>query len=321
MQYFLLILPVILVVLTGTLFRYKKTISYEGEEGLAAFVLKAAVPSLIFIFIASEPLHLLLRYWYIAGYLFSILSIFIVVLFVFRLVLQKTLAEASFAALNASLSNSVLIGLPILLGAIGKAAMVPVAITVFCAMVFLVPAFSLIIESTLSKEVHPVKIINQSLIATIKNPLVYSALIGLFFVVCHLPVPKWLGEYFHFLGDATVPCALVIVGMQLYDIRLEKKDLLEVGIIALCALAIRPIISGVFALSVHMKPTYAVALVITSALPTAKTPFILSKKYKCYEHETATSIVVTTIGAAITVPIVLYFCNLIWPGVVIAINW
>ena len=65
-----------------------------------------------------------------------------------------------------------------------------------------------------------------------------------------------------------------------------------------------------------LSPVFAVALVVSFSLPTAKMVLPLADENKTYVKQAAGIIALTTVSLVVVWPIVIWVCERLWPGVV-----
>lgn len=138
-----------------------------------------------------------------------------------------------------------------------------------------------------------------------RQPLFYSALIGLGLMLADHDLPRWLQSSVDLLAGLTIPLMLITLGVSLA--RLEAGDvkgglvfsLLRVGGGVLCgflvaeALALEGIVRGV--------------VIVQSAMPAAVSNYLLALKYTDRAGRVAGTVVLSTILSLATLPYLMAF--------------
>ncbi len=312
------IAPIFLIVLFGWCLGRAKLVSPSISAALMQYVFYAAAPAIVFYAVISNPIDKLLYWQFWLAYPLSLVTIILLTALFFKFILRKSGFVAMVAGFGAAMANTVIIGYPILSGFIGHFAAIPMAITVLVFAVIIIPAvifvYELKLSSTQSKSNGLVNIIKSAIIGTVKNPMIIGVILGLIISLSHITLPKPLHSFAFIVGESIIPVALFAVGLDLSDFKLEC-NLADVSIITFINLVIAPLVTIAIALLLHLSPRFAVALVIFSTVPTAKTLYVIAGKYRIYNKQVAAIISLTTVFSIITIPLFVFITKLIWPSV------
>lgn len=313
MHYIQVMLPVILLVLTGILLNRLRLLDEKSAGVINSFLFNCSIPALIFVSIATTPLEEILDGKFVLGWLISVLAVFFSIFLIFKGILRADTGRATMASFCASASNTALIALPILIGLYGKKSSIPVAVTIILFVLVLMPFISFLMEFS-KKQERSEHIILQALKNTAKNPFLIAGALGVLFTVFSIPLPLFFSDYLHYIGNTTVALALIIIGVGLCNIRFSGK-VLEICTVTLANIALKPVISIAFAYYFGLSPFYAISLLVCTAVPTAKTAYIFSKQYHTYEQETAATIFLGSVLTVVSLPLYLWLASHLWPSV------
>ncbi len=200
--------------------------------------------------------------------------------------------------MTAAMTNTGFVALPILHAIYGQPAVLPAAVaTVFVAAVMF-PITVILLESEGGGgggQSAPPFLLRHIVL----NPLVLSTLIGLAWAVGGLAVPTLVAAYLSILAAALTPCALFAIGL---GISLEGmcSSLAASAALAVVKLVIMPVIVYCLCVALGLKPLYAIAAVVCSAVPTAKRVYILASQYKVEETLVAATVSITTLLSVAT---------------------
>ena len=107
------------------------------------------------------------------------------------------------------------------------------------------------------------------------------------------------------LGEALTPCALFAIGLDLTIAELRER----LGLYALLTalkLAIMPLVVYVLCLAAHLDRTATIAAVVCSAVPTAKSAYVLAVEYDVEKTVVGAVISMTTLFSVFTLLAWLY---------------
>jgi malonate transporter and related proteins len=312
------IAPIFLIVLFGFLLGKFKLLSANITGALMQYVIYGAGPGIVFYAIISNPISKLLYWRFWVAYPVSLIIVIAITAFLFKFILKRSSFVSMVAGFGAAMANTVIIGYPVLAGFIGHTAAIPMAITVLAFAAIFIPVVIFVFEIKESTDKNESTSINalvkSAILDTLKNPMVIAVIIAVVLTACHIPIPKFISKFSFYLGESIIPVALFSVGLDLSEFK-AQGNLLDVSITSFINLVISPLVAIGVALLLHMSPVFAVALVIFSSVPTAKTLYMISGKYQLYNKEVAAIISMTTVFAVITIPFYTYIAKLIWPSV------
>lgn len=303
---FNIVLPVFVLILIGYLCGRSGKLGASASTELNRFVVWLALPAQLFNFAAGSGWQSLWQPGFIAAFLLSCLSVFVLVLFV-SWHYGKDLAAASFNGLSASYSNTGYMGIPLCLLALGQDGLAPAIISTFIVFIMFALATILIEVGMLAhKKSH--EIVFSVLKSLCTNPLLIAPVAGLLWASSGLSLYDPAAQVISFLAAAATPCALVSIGLFL----MQKSDAApsQAWGISFAKLFIQPLIAWVIAEPILDLPSMWVsAIIILSALPTGTGPFMLAQYYKADGSVISRVVLITTVGSLITLSLFLWWSN------------
>ncbi len=316
---FQLVLPVLVPVLAGWLVVRAKLLNASDAKALTSAYLYIFLPALIVEHLAGQNLSALFNVKFILATLSLTLGIYGAVLIVYKLLLRKTLASSALAAFACSKFNAVIVGLPLLLIAIGGQAITATAISLIIGYFTILPLTLFLLELAKTEETaHVTKIATVArgaLRHTLFDPLILATIIGLLLAAAKVALPPWLTQSLNTLGGGAVPVPLVALGMTISSVSL-REDFGEVSWISFIRVVASPLLAIGVAWWFALTPLYSIALVISFGLPTAKMAFALAESHGEFERPMAAIVTITTLSIALMYPILVWICEHMWPGVI-----
>ena len=181
---------------------------------------------------------------------------------------------------------------------------------VFCASVLNIP-FNLLVFTIGVSFINGGKARSAFSPKLILSPCVIASLIAVVIAVCRIQMPAPVGEWFHLLGDLTIPCALLIIGSSLSHI--PMRDMLGnrfVYAMTFLRLLVLPLtVGGVLAL-MGINPIVCDVAVVLSAMPVATNGIMLCLQYGQDERVMTQGLFFTTLLSVVTIPLVAYLASL-----------
>ena len=305
-----IILPVFGLVAFGYAATYTRIFDAEAARGLAAFVFWFALPVMLFRNAVATPLPDAAAVTYLAAYYLTMGVV---------LALGMLLAgPAGVAALDArtivgfgcAFSNTVLLGIPLTLTALGDEAGLPL----FLIIAFHGPIFytlvTIVMELARGTGGNLAGLPLRTLKSLLGNAIFTSVVAGLLFGLAGLALPKAIDRWAELVGRAAVPCALFSMGASLRGYRVAgalRPALLTVAI----KLVLHPLlVAGIVFGLLDAPGLWARTAVLLAALPVGVNAFLFATRYRVGEAESATAILLSTVLAVPSVALVLHLLGI-----------
>ncbi len=140
----------------------------------------------------------------------------------------------------------------------------------------------------------------------VKVPAIYALALGVLFLQFKWPLPSGLDRTVTLLSNAAIPCMLVLLGMQLVNIKVDGRVLpliLTGGIRLLIAPLLAIGLSRLFGMH---GPSYQ-AVVLEAAMPAAVMTTILATEFDSEPTFVTTAVLITTLLSPLTLTPLLAF--------------
>ncbi|ENH95894.1 hypothetical protein J416_13651 [Gracilibacillus halophilus YIM-C55.5] len=287
-------LPVLLVFMLGFGIKKWKSIEIRSVSTIALYVF---MPFLVFETIYNAELNKT----YLDLVLFSfILLVLLVVINKCYVKLNKySSSKESGFILSTAFMNSGNYGTPIILFAFGDKAFT-FAVS-FMILQQIIMNFFGIYYAAKGKEG-----IKFALKSVIKMPPNYVVVIAVLLNILQIPVHTNLMSIIEFLSSATIPLVMIVLGMQLADIKFVRFQWSNISFGVLLRLVLSPVIAYLITvLFFDMDILMQKVLIILSAMPSAATTVLFAVQFN-KEPELVSSItLISTICSVLSISILL----------------
>ena len=298
------VIPIFLFVVAGYVFRKLGKFDSSQSGNLIGYVMKVAIPCMIIVALASEPVEEYLQYLAFFGTFLLITVIIFIVALIFARLRGMPMLEGSYFSATACLSNTCMIALPILVLLMGKPGAVYGILGVIVLIIGL-QVMSVIYDYHHGEDGDSVlKSTLKSLWSAAKQPYFVAMIIGIILSVADLTIPSTTNITLTWLGNTTAPVALFAVGLDL-DFSVFKRHLRAICESIVFKLVLMPILAWFLAAWMGLSPAAYVAVVLCSSVASAKCQYALAKQKHIYVEETAAIVASATILSIITLTIVL----------------
>ena len=301
-----IVLPVFALIALGLGFRATGIFGEDVERGLSRFVFTLAIPALIVRTLATSglPDQLPFLYWtaYFSGALIAWAAAGAVSYW-----RARSLPLAISIGFSSAFSNTVLLGIPLILTAFGDEASVPLFLLVSIHLPFLMFVGTVLMELALRDR-------STSLAASLlragrglsHNPIFVGIVIGGVLGVSQVPLPPLVDSVLMRLGQAAVPVALFAMGMTLMTHRPRsrlalRQHAMEAGVMALAKLVIHPALVLILARAFALPPIWTAAAVLFAACPAGVNTYLFAATYNQGVGAASNNIALTSALAVVSV--------------------
>ncbi len=276
-------LPFFAVLVCGMLAARFRLLDDAGLMGLNAFVFWFALPALLFHKVATTAFERLTDWTLYVGYEGTCLLLYAVVLAAVRWIARRPLREAAICAFAASWGNVGYIGVPLLIAAYGEKGALPSVIAVVLDTLILQSLTILLLESGGNAGRGGVGAVGR---AVIRNPLILAVIAGGVVAWTGVDLPTPVTGFLGLLGPAAGAGALFALGATLRGRALTQDKALVAGV-TLAKLLLLPALAWLVLQEVPVPADLTAPLVVTTALPTAASVFVIAQRYGVLERQAA----------------------------------
>lgn len=304
--------PVFALVLVGAVLSGSERFGERAAATLNDLVYYLALPALIFGSVAESDLS--------AGIPLVALGVAVGMLLVaylfgvgVALVARIGAREANAVGLVAGWGNVGYMGIPLTTAVLGPAAALAASLvstlhTALAVSLFLVVATLVDHDHA---DGHPTRGTLALTLArrALGNPVVVAIVLGALVAAFRVPLPGPVATTVRLVGDMAAPGGLLALGILLRAalpaLRAGRTRLATIlGATAVKLVAMPALALGAVRLFAVPAP-WAAVLVVMAAVPDAATVFVLTAQYRTWYRESTAVVVLTTVGAVVTVPVLL----------------
>ena len=295
-----IVAPVFALIGMGALAIRLRLMQPAAVRGMTDFVFYTAIPALLFVSVAEAPP---LRLLDVAGsFLAGALILFVVALLLARALLGARLASAALFGLNCVYGNTVLLGVPVIDAAYGPEGVATLLTVVAFHTSVLLPLATVLVEAGGGHS--PLGVLRAALLGLLRNPVVVSILLAFAWRASGFAMPDPLHRFLTLIGAAGPPLALFCLGATLPR-PAGWSSLPEVALAALVKLVAMPALVALLAYVAGVRGLAFSVVVLASGLPTGANAFLLARRYETMMEASASTVVVSTALAMLTLTLLL----------------
>ena len=289
----LVVLPVFGLIALGYLTRYFKVLRETTGEGLSDFVFVLAVPCLLFTTLAKAEIPAAQPWGYWIAYFSALAVVWALAMLIAKRFFRRRGPELVVSGFAAAQSNTVFVGVPMILKAYGAAGAVPLGLLLAVHLPVTMTVATLLAEG---RSTSPLMLLKR----LFGHPIIIGILLGSAArpFVQMIPQPLW--TIVDLLAAAAVPCALISLGIAMRRYGLASGLRLPAVLSAL-KLLLHPLL--VYVLAVHvfsMPPHWSGVAVLFAACPCGINAYLFAERYKQGVADASSAITLSTLISLFT---------------------
>lgn len=302
-----IIAPVFALIVIGYAVAKTPIWSPGSTSSFSKFVFYVALPTLLFGKLATGEAFDGVDPLIGAAYFGGCLATMALAMIFSRLVFRIPGEEHALIGMAGGFSNTVLLGIPLIVLTFGDAAIGPItAIIAFNAMILL-PVTTLLIEIARGRASQ--RRLRSVLFAPfppmLRNPILIGIVTGAAWSFTGIGLATPVERYIDLLSGAAGPCALFALGASLAEYRVTGR-LAEVSTMTVFKLVVHPVIVwGLCAYVFGLDPLTTGVATMMAAVPVGATVFVLAHQYDSFVGPVSSSILISTGLSAATLAAVI----------------
>ena len=274
-----------------------------GATLLSRFAFFVALPPFLFLKVAANDPADILNWGFVWRYEAATIVVFLLAALLCRVLFGLSRKETGIFGLNAAYPNYGYMGVPLCILAFGAEAALPLGLVLLADTIVLLALTAVFVSADGG---GPLRSLAGIAATMVKNPLLQSVVLGLAFGATGFELPVLVDRLFTMLAGAAAPVALFALGATLYGQPLRSAAG-EIAALSAVKLAVHPLlVAALFIMVPGQGEIWVKVAIVSACLPVAANVFMLSQVYGAYTGRTASTILVSTMLATLTVPVVLY---------------
>jgi len=274
-------------------------IGEAGVRWLVLFVFNAAIPIMLFYRIATIDFPAQIAWGFLFGYYASAFAAYGLGMLSARFFFHLSIDEQAIHGLGAGFSNTVLLGIPLMLSAFGDQAPVPVFLIISFHSATLLPISILLIEGGRQPGGQASQFrIARLILEVLANPIILGILLGLVTNLLGLTLPGPVEAAAQVMVWVAIPCALLALGSSLAGYRLEGQ-IGPAAVLTGIKLVVQPLLAWVLVVPIlGLEAPWAPVAVLMAGMPSGAMVYLFGARYEA-ATEVAASVVVISSGVSV----------------------
>ncbi len=275
-------------------------------RGLVLFVFNGAIPVMLFYRIATLDLPERIEWRFLLAYYGSAFATYAAGMAVARLRFDRPLNEQAIFGLGAGFSNTVLLGIPLMVTAFGPEATLPVFLIIAFHSATLLPVTVILLEVGRSREEGSIwprlRGLSMEIIA---NPIMVGILLGFAANGFSLALPRPVELFAGLISQIAIPTSLVALGASLAGYKLTGQ-IGAASALAGLKLLVHPLIAWTIAVPIlGLGRPWAPVAVVMAGMPTGAMVYLFGARYDTASDVAAGTVTLASAVSVVTLSILL----------------
>lgn len=294
----LIVLPAFLIFGTG--FIGQKLLKLEIKS-ISKMSLYLMLPFLTFDTFYTNELNI--EYFYMFLFTVILVSLLAGITIMMGKFMKADKTQISAMLLGTVFPNSGNYGAPVALFAFGAVGF-DYAVILMVIHAFLINTIGIFIASFGSGKSATIK---NAFTSVLKMPVLYGFLLGVLLQLTHLELPSTILDGISLVGAASIPTVMLILGMQLAEIKSTRFELKYVNTVTVIRMIVSPLIAIVLVSFMPVNNMIQNVFILLAAMPIAANTTMLAVQFNIKPNLLSFTTLVTTLISLLTIPITIYF--------------
>lgn len=304
---FSVLIPILFVLGLGFWAGRARQFDADQVQGFNELVLDFALPATLFVGVVTTSRSVLSgAVPFLIALIIAFPGVFLVVATFSSLILHRALGAAGLQAATVSFSNAVFAGIPTFTPLFGQSSTLSIALAALVLNVTITPITVTMLEYDQSRSPPEstrsvAGLVGRSLSGSFRKPVVLAPVLATILVLLGVTVPTQIESMLNLIGSATSGVALFVAGLILaaHPFRLT----LETSGNALVKVIVQPVVMALLVVSIGIAQPLGSEAILICAFPTGVVVPMLALKYKTYQTEAASALLLTTLAMIVVLPI------------------
>jgi len=281
--------------------------SEQAEGGVSNFIFNFAVPFMLFRTIANTDLPDRIPFDLFGSYYIPAFIVYGIGILAGRAAFGRDWQGAILTGMGCTFSNTVLLGLPIIVLAYGEAGALPFFLILSVHGLLIFTGTTILLEIARSESRSPAALIAEVVKGLVRNPILIGIGFGMVANLGGIEIPGPLDRIVETMQGAVLPGALFVLGASLSRYGIAGRITQSAFLVA-TKLAVFPVLVFLFGTYIFgLDPHWTAVATITAAQPAGVMVYIFASRYGTAHALATTSIFLSTVMSVATNWLILWY--------------
>lgn len=308
------VLFVFSLVALGYLAGWTGYLKAETGDALSEFAVGVAVPLLLFRTMVTADFHGAAPWALWTSYFVAVAAAWTAGHLTMTRIFGRDGAAGVVGGVATAFSNTVLLGIPFMLGVFGQPGVEILSLIVSVHLPTMMAASIILFEifgRNGKEQVRPLVLVGQFLRKLFANPLIFGILLGLAWRFTGIPLPGLATRLVDALADIAGPLALFAMGLGLVKFGVSGNVIAALVLSGL-KLFLMPAVALLMAWLLELAPLTAKVVVATAALPSGINSYLIAIQFGTGQALASNQMTIATASAVVTTAFWLWVAQIVF---------
>lgn len=293
----MIVVPVFLVFVIGFIAQKLLKMDIKSVSSISLYIL---FPFLAFTTFYNNPLNG--EFFYALVFSLILMLVLTLITILVAWILKYGREEIGALLLGVLFPNSGNYGAPVVLFAINAVAF-DYAIMLTVIHTFIISTIGIFIASYGNGAAITVR---EGLRSVMRVPVIYAVVIAIILQLVNFEIPAAFMEIIEMIGAASIPIVMLILGMQLANMKLGQSSVTEVSAVVVLRMVVSPMIAMSLTMFMPIDDTFKLVFILLNAMPVAANATMIAAAYNTKPDTVSLGAFITTLLSLIMLPIWLW---------------
>jgi malonate transporter len=271
-----------------------------GVGGMVAFAFNVAIPALLLRSMAGLEIPQHIPWSFLVAFYTGSLTVWALGIATARLVFERPLDQGAIFGMGAAFSNTVMVGVPVVLTAFGSEAALPLFLIISFHSALFMPLTAGLIQWSRGRGVSWGEQAREVVRVLARNPIVLGLAAGMALNLTGVSLPGPVDRPLELLGAAAVPVALFAMGAAVAGYPFAG-DLGPGSVLAALKLVVHPLVVWAVGLwLLHLDGLWLSVAVMMAAMPSGINVYLFAARYDAAAGVAARTVLLSSLFSVIT---------------------
>ncbi|MCC7280933.1 MAG: AEC family transporter [Acetobacteraceae bacterium] len=295
------VLPVFALIGLGRFAAWRRLLPERGGDALTGYIFLFALPALLFRSVAGSGG---ISFAPALPFMAIALGMFGLGVVLSRRLLGDDLANAGVFGLNCAFGNTVMMGVPVIEAAFGRAGVRELLAIIAFHSAVLFPIATATVEAGLNTRLSARRLLRATAISLARNPIIDAIALGFLWTLVGLPLPAPVARLLDLLAASATPVALFCLGLGLPAVP-GRTDLAPALLSSLVKNLLMPALMYLATRAVGLPPLGVAVATVTAAMPTGANAFMIAARYATGAERSAAAVLLSTAASLVVLGLLL----------------
>ncbi|NEI73676.1 AEC family transporter [Rhizobium lusitanum] len=306
-----IVAPVFGLIILGFFLSRLSLLTKTAEAGLSEFVYVVAIPCLLVRTIAHASFPQVQPWGYWISYFGAAATVWILISYIALYIFKRERDETVIFGFSSAHANTALIGLPLIIQAVGPDSATPLALLLAIHLPIMTAVATLAFEGVTARGLG--EVLKKVARMLVTHPILIGIYVGTAIAISKIDLSGTTNEFLNLIASSAAPCALIAIGMALHDRKITAEIQPAIAI-SFMKLVLHPLLAFILSRYAFSMPVaWSSVCVLFATCPSGINAYLMARRVGVGEQVASSALSLSTLAGMGTMSAWLYVVHS-WPA-------